>query len=225
MKKTCCIIPVYNARAYVRTALESVFSQTQLPDEIIVVDDGSTDDSLRILEEYQNQITLIHTANCGVSAALNTAIKRSSADYLSFLDADDIWESTKTARQYQTLNSFPTAAAVFGMVKQFVSEELDANQFLFNKEEMPGISKLTMMIRREFFLEVGYFDETLIRGDFIEWFSRFTDMKLEYKLLPSLLAYRRLRNHSLSSKKEYELDLVKIMRQRIKEKRRRSDTN
>lgn len=94
MPKISVIIPVYNAEQYLRKCLDSVVNQTFRDIEIICVDDGSTDGSGAILDEYaakDNRVVAIHQANAGVAAARNTGLKSAQGDYLAFLDSDDAY--------------------------------------------------------------------------------------------------------------------------------------
>jgi glycosyltransferase involved in cell wall biosynthesis len=93
------IIPAYNAAAYIERALRSVLSQTRAADEVIVVDDGSSDNTADILKKYQNQIISIRQPNAGVSAARNTGIRAATGDWIAFLDADDEWLPEKLELQ------------------------------------------------------------------------------------------------------------------------------
>lgn len=90
--KISIIIPVYNVELYLRTAIDSALNQTYENKEIILVDDGSTDQSGKICDKYAEQydcITVIHQENGGLSAARNTGIANSKGDYIAFLDSDD----------------------------------------------------------------------------------------------------------------------------------------
>ena len=127
--KFSVIIPLYNKAPYIRKALESVFAQTYTDYELIVVDDGSTDDSARIAEEYIREVRgaensgaetnaynlspinykLIRQANSGVSAARNNGVAQAIGDYIAFLDADDWWEPTYLERMAQLIEDYPEA--------------------------------------------------------------------------------------------------------------------
>jgi glycosyltransferase involved in cell wall biosynthesis len=85
------VIPAYNCAGYIRDTLESVFSQTVRPSEVIVVDDGSTDDLATVLQSYAGQITSIRQAHAGAAAARNTGIRAATSELVAFLDGDDIW--------------------------------------------------------------------------------------------------------------------------------------
>ena len=127
--KLSVIIPLYNKAPYIRKALESVLAQTYTDYEVIVVDDGSTDDSARIAEEYIREVKgaensgaetnaynlspinykLIRQANSGVSAARNNGVAQAAGDYIAFLDADDWWEPTYLERMAQLIEDYPEA--------------------------------------------------------------------------------------------------------------------
>jgi glycosyltransferase involved in cell wall biosynthesis len=105
MKKTpmiSVIIPVYNAAAFICNALDSVRSQTFRDYEIIVVDDGSTDNTVSIVNNFPN-IRLFHQANQGCGAARNRGVDEAQGEYLAFLDADDIWHPQKLEIQMQVV--------------------------------------------------------------------------------------------------------------------------
>jgi glycosyltransferase involved in cell wall biosynthesis len=93
------IIPNHNYAKYVVEAVESVLNQSYTNLEVIVVDDGSTDQSLEILQVFGERIVVISQKNAGVSAARNAGVVASSGEYIAFLDADDIWECEKIERQ------------------------------------------------------------------------------------------------------------------------------
>lgn len=118
--KFSVIIPLYNKAPYVRKALESVFAQTYTDYELIVIDDGSTDDSAEIAEEVLQEATphrpiasspyrLLKQANAGVSAARNNGVASSNGDYVSFLDADDWWDPIYLERMAQLIEDYPDA--------------------------------------------------------------------------------------------------------------------
>ena len=111
------IVPLYNKAPYVRKALESVVSQTYKDWECIIVDDGSTDGSAAICEDFVRSLThsivhpirLIHQPNAGVSAARNNGVAASKGEYVCFLDADDWWEPTFLEEMDKLISAYPDA--------------------------------------------------------------------------------------------------------------------
>lgn len=103
MAKVSVIIPVYNVEKYLRECLDSVINQTLSDIEIICVNDGSTDNSLAILEEYaqkDTRIKIISKRNEGAGKARQAAIKKASGEYLAFLDGDDYYKSDFVEKMY-----------------------------------------------------------------------------------------------------------------------------
>src|ERR1700687_5608941 len=85
------IIPVYNGAALIRRSIESVLSQTHPADELIVVDDGSTDETSTIIRSYGAKVRHLYQPNSGVAAARNNGVKQASSQWIAFLDHDDEW--------------------------------------------------------------------------------------------------------------------------------------
>lgn len=106
MSKVSIVIPVYNAELYISRCLDSIINQTYTDLEIICVNDGSKDNSLQILKKYQEKderIFVIDKENAGVSEARNDAIKRSSGQYITFVDSDDWLEKDAIELMYKAL--------------------------------------------------------------------------------------------------------------------------
>ena len=112
--KFSIIIPLYNKAPYVRKALETVCAQTYRDYEIIVINDGSTDNSAIIAGDYLNGVEgisykILSQQNAGVSAARNNGVAQASGNYIAFLDADDWWEPTYLERMAQLIEDYPEA--------------------------------------------------------------------------------------------------------------------
>jgi len=98
------VIPAYNSAKYIRRAIDSVLAQTRRPDEIIVADDGSTDDTAGVVETYGSDVQLIHQENAGASAARNAGINAATSEWIAFLDSDDEWLPEKLQLQSELLS-------------------------------------------------------------------------------------------------------------------------
>ncbi|MEA2336204.1 MAG: hypothetical protein QOE82_211 [Thermoanaerobaculia bacterium] len=112
MKTISAIIPTYNYGRFLREAIDSVLSQTYQVLELIVVDDGSTDDTPQILASYGDRIRAIFQSNGGVGAARNTGIAAARGEYLAFLDSDDIWLPDKLEKEIALFDADPTLGLV-----------------------------------------------------------------------------------------------------------------
>ncbi|MCD6393437.1 MAG: glycosyltransferase family 2 protein, partial [Planctomycetes bacterium] len=97
------VIPAFNAEEYIGRAIDSVLAQTRQPDEIIVVDDGSTDNTAEVIKPYSPKVHYIHQENGGASVARNTGIEAATGQWLAFLDADDEWLPEKLSMQIEHL--------------------------------------------------------------------------------------------------------------------------
>ena len=217
------IIPVYNGEKYLRESIESIFSQTYTSLELIVVDDGSTDQSRLIANSYPG-IRYIFQNNAGHASARNRGIQTARGHYLSFLDADDLWLPEKLALQMAAFDAVPDLEFVTGHVKQFVSPEIDTDI-----ESMPtissrlfaGYSPTAILIRRSVFEKVGLFHEGLHVGEAISWFARVKEFNLKSKVLPDLVAMRRIHgsNHSTRFKREKNRAILQILKTSLDRRR------
>ena len=113
MLRVSVLIPAYNHARFLPDAIECLLKQTRRPDEIVVVDDGSTDDTASVLEHYADQIIAVRQENRGASAARNTAYKCSTGDLIAFLDGDDTLEPTSIEKRAACLENNPALDFVY----------------------------------------------------------------------------------------------------------------
>jgi glycosyltransferase involved in cell wall biosynthesis len=105
MPKVSVVMPVYNGERFLRESLESVFAQTFQDFELLCVDDGSTDHSTAVLQEYGRKIRVVQQANAGQSAARNAGVALATGQYVAFLDQDDLWYPSKLMTQVAVLDA------------------------------------------------------------------------------------------------------------------------
>ncbi len=125
MPKVAVIIPLYNAAPFIRETLESVLGQSASDIEVVIVDDGSTDQGPAIVQEYQEKTTrvrLIHQKNSGPAQARNRGILATDSEYLAFLDSDDLWLPQKLERQLAFLEEHPEVALCYTDARVIDSE-------------------------------------------------------------------------------------------------------
>ena len=170
MAEISVIIPAYNQAAYLAEAIQSVYSQTYKDWELVVVDDGSTDDTPQVLAGLRDsRLSIVRQANKGVSAARNTGIRLSSAPLVTFLDADDVFLPDKLEALREYLSDHPDVGLVVGGKQNIDSSgrtyeekastltRLDFPELLLaNDIPLGGV-----MIRRESLERVGGFDESM----------------------------------------------------------------
>ena len=169
------VIPVYNGARYLSECIESVCSQTLPATEIIVVDDGSEDETPKVAAGWSDRVRYQRISHGGPARARNHGVRLVATDVLAFIDSDDIWLPSKLELQMAALSREDDPAMVFGHVQQFVSSDLtpeEAAGFKFDPASLPGPLPSTLVIRKSDFDRVGPFDESLATGEFIEWSSR-----------------------------------------------------
>src|ERR1700722_5116977 len=119
------VIAAYQAESFIAEALDSILGQTCPPDEVVVVDDGSTDTTPQILAGYGDRIRVVRQENAGYPVAMNRAIQESTGDFVAPCGADDVWEPRKLEWQQQALIAHPEAGVLFGHAVFFGHVERD----------------------------------------------------------------------------------------------------
>lgn len=227
------VIPVHNGEKYLAEAICSVLAQSHPRTEVIVVDDGSTDNSATTALAFGPPVRLVQQANLGPAEARNAGVRQAVGDMLAFLDADDLWAPDKLARQIKALHSNPTCEAVVGRVENFLSPELDEMQrrsLMIAVQQGGDVHVGALLIRRVAFERVGYFNVRWRQCDFVDWWGRATQAGLSYAILPGLVLKRRLHGNNLTrlertSRNEYVAMLHQhLTRQRMVAKSAEGDT-
>ncbi len=204
MPKVSVIIPTYNHAQFVAQAIESALAQTLAPVEVIVVDDGSTDETAQVLAHYGERIRVVRQQNGGVAAARNAGAALAVGEYLAFLDADDTWLPRKLEKQLARFQAEPNLGLVHcGMVEfnpagVLMHEHLDGDEgwiaeklLLFNgRSVVVGIGS-TSLVPRAVFEEVGGFDPRLSTSADWDLACRIT-LRYRVGFVPELLLYYRL---------------------------------
>jgi glycosyltransferase involved in cell wall biosynthesis len=163
------VIPAYNYGRYLGRAIESVLAQTRPVDEVIVIDDGSTDDTAAVAASFGQRVRYIYKENRGLSAARNTGIRAAQGDWLAFLDADDCWRADKIQLQMESVERNPDCALVYTSSSTFTLDgvtnsyrAIDPSLIWPTLRYQNCISGGSgVMVRKDVFLELDGFDETL----------------------------------------------------------------
>lgn len=185
------IVPVYNGERYLAQAIESVLDQSYSPVEIIIVDDGSTDESAHVAQAYCSHVRCVHRANSNTANARNEGVQLAIGEYIAFLDQDDVWLPDKLSLQMAEFDALPQIEAVFGQVEQFRdSPSNPAGEVVFLP--MQGYAPSVMLIKKTAFLRIGPFDANLQIGEWVDWYARALDQKLIALPLAHLVTRRRI---------------------------------
>jgi glycosyltransferase involved in cell wall biosynthesis len=196
------VIPVYNGERYLTEALESVFAQTHPVDEVIVVDDGSTDGSAEVAGRFP--VTLIRQENRGPGAARNAGVAACSGEYLAFLDADDTWLPEKLERQMALLREAGTTVAIaFAAMRIAVDGVEPARVSVFLKgrplsETIACQFPSAWLMPTTFFHEVGGFNESYRLSEDVEWLLRARKLRPTEFACEEPLLTRRFHSQNIS---------------------------
>lgn len=164
------IIPTYNRAVFLLEAVESVYQQTFQDFELIVVDDGSTDETAKALKRYEDRLLYRHQDNQGVSAARNLGLQMARGKWVAFLDSDDLWLPEKLETQTGFFSQNPEAVIcqteeIWIRNGRRVNPQKKHRKFSGNifapSLLLCLVSPSAVMIQRDLFDQVGYFDETL----------------------------------------------------------------
>jgi glycosyltransferase involved in cell wall biosynthesis len=212
--KISVIIPTFNRAKLVQRAIKSVLNQTLKPYEIIVVDDGSTDDTLEVLKNYP--IKVLTQKNKGISSARNLGIKNATGDIIALLDSDDEWLPTKLKLQLKLFEdgfSFTHTDEIWirdnQELKQKAHHKKPDGECFYENISFCKISPSTIMIEKKLFEKVGYFDEDLeVCEDFDMWLRVLKVTPI--KLLPIPLTKKYAGEDKQLSFKYFAMDRFRI---------------
>ncbi|WP_246094003.1 MULTISPECIES: glycosyltransferase family 2 protein [Mesorhizobium] len=197
------VIPAFNAATTIGPALNSVLAQTVKAEAIVVVDDGSTDDTAAVIDAMNLPVTVLRQENAGPGSATTKGFAALSTPFVATLDADDLWLADKIEKQLGYLDRHPATAGVFTNWRTFRGDRPD----LPETASVAGWSRTTMMIRQEVVPTVGpIIDPPGGRGEMIDWIARVREAGFVLAMLDDVLALRRIRPGSLSYGRDPERD-------------------
>ena len=171
MVKVSVITPVYNAEKYISEAIESVLNQSYEDFEVIVIDDGSKDNTLSIIKKYNRKIRWKSQENKGQASAINEGIKMAKGEYVAYLDADDVCMPDRLEIQVKYLDERRNVGLVYssfyqinssGEIQRFIRAH-PYDDFVLLQEDY--IARSTVMHRKKCLDEVGLFDESITGDD------------------------------------------------------------
>lgn len=203
MPKISVVIPLYNKEKSVASTLRTVLNQTFTDYEIVIVNDGSTDNSVAEVEKVQDdRIRLIHQQNAGVSAARNRGIKEAKGDLIAFLDADDEWKPEYLATQYYLFQKYPECS-VFACNYEFRNAEGNVTPTIIHKLSFAGedgilinyfevasysnppICSISIMVKKSAIRAIGGFPVGIKSGeDLLTWARLACQYRIAYSITP-----------------------------------------
>ncbi|MHC5738678.1 glycosyltransferase family 2 protein [Nostoc sp.] len=209
MSTISVIIPNYNRADLIKITLENIFSQTLKPTEVIVVDDGSTDNSVEIIRSFGSKITLICQTNQGPGAARNAGLKVATGDYIQFFDSDDLCSLNKIECQVKALEASSADIAYSPWAKVYIDpQQIRFENHVLQQRQLP-LSKNPMiwflqtwnivfqacMLRHSFIKRVGAYRTDLMPSEDSEFLFRLLLHNAKLQFVPDCLVLYRL--HSM----------------------------
>lgn len=219
------IIPAYNSEEYLHIAIESALRQTYKYFEIIIVDDGSTDNTTDIAKSYadkhSDKIFYFHQDNGGVSSARNLGLTKIKGEYIAFLDADDFWHEDKIKWQVECFKNYPTIDLCHTKV-EFNAQLGSTNNHRIIRDpkfeyrdfielfKNPYLATSSVMLKASMLKDLGGFDESLKTAEDIDLYLRSTFNK-SYGYINEILCYKVFNPNSLSESEQSYLDNLKVL--------------
>jgi glycosyltransferase involved in cell wall biosynthesis len=195
------IIPVYNGAAFLADAVASVRRQKVFPREIIIIDDGSTDETSSMAANLGKDIRYFYQKNRGPHAAQNTGLQAARGDVIAFLDADDQWPDDKLSLQLPLLAESPELDIVLGCLQYVRCLKTPTDEWRdipFLKPFFGSSCFGAALFRARAFAKVGPLDPSLRQGGDVDWFLRAREQGLAMAAVDRVTLYYRLHQHNLT---------------------------
>ena len=191
------VIPAYNAAPFIADTVASLLAQTMPPERIIIVDDGSPDDTPRVVAGLQGPITFIRQDNAGPGSATTRGIALTDTEFVATVDQDDLWLPAKAELQLARLGSDPDAAAVFTRVVEFRGAPSRARQETVHD----GWTRATLMMRTTLARQAGPIVDTPSKlGEMIDWLAMLRERGHRLVMMNDVLVLRRVHGASLTAR-------------------------
>jgi len=211
------VIPTYNRAKMLVEAVESALQQTHPPYEIVVIDDGSTDDTGKVMARYAGKVRYIRQKNSGPSAARNHGFRLATGDFIALLDSDDLWVKDRLERQLAALALRPELDVLFGLEAKFTAEQqfdpcdIKDTQVLASLKAVNCVipNPLSLLLRENFIptssalfrrsclAKVGPIDESLKQAEDYDFWLRFALHGCQFGFINSTLCRRRMHEGNL----------------------------
>lgn len=216
------IIPVYNGAEFLAQALDSVLAQTLTVKEIIVINDGSTDNTEAVALSYGTTIIYQSQLQKGPATARNQGLKLAQGEYVAFLDADDLWPPTRLAQLSACFQAQPTLDIVVGQ-----TQAIQLNLADTVNHQLLGVAQVCFslgsgLFKRSLFdaTQIGLLDESLIYSEDMDWFNRAREKAVQLvKIEPVTLWYRRHSQSMTSNRPADKLQIAQVIKRSLDRRR------
>jgi len=224
-ERVSAVIPVFNGAAFLADALASIGAQDIPPDEIVVVDDGSTDASMEIARSIAGVRVVAHERNRGLPAARNSGLATAAGDVIAFLDADDLWAPEKTRLQRDHLLRDADVDIVVGHTQRtrLVARDDGSTEFEPWSEPELALSLGAALVRRRVFDAIGGFDESLPFTNDWDWFLRAREQGVVIAVHPEVVQHYRRHDNNMTEAVDDGNRYTLLMLRKSLERRRARD--
>jgi glycosyltransferase involved in cell wall biosynthesis len=220
------IIIVHNGAAFIADAIENVMMQKYSNLEIIVVDDGSTDQTAEIIKMTELDINYIYQVQQGVASARNLGIQHAKGKYIAFLDADDLWSEDKLETQISILGNNPKIGVTVGFThKSPMSKSLEEIKVNAQNDNYFALNLGASLIKKSIFKDVGNFDTEFKSGEDIDWFFRAREKKIQLIIHKQIVHYFRIHGKNISNdQKMVNSELLKVHKKSLNRRNNSEDS-
>lgn len=217
------IIPAYNAEAFINDAIESVLAQDHRPLEVIVVDDGSSDETAQIAEKFGPPVICHRQKNGGPPMARNRGLQLARGEYIGFLDADDLYEPGRMKLQFDKLQQNPGVAVVMGRIMREHLDSEPGESIAFKPAESDDRVSLQLglgLFRRAVFEQVGVMEASLQHSDDWDWFMRARELQVPMLFHDDVVLRARLHGNNMTRDRKAGMHFLAMVLKRSIDRRR-----
>jgi glycosyltransferase involved in cell wall biosynthesis len=218
------IMPVYNGADFIAAAVASVWLQDYPALEVIIVDDGSTDDTPGIVASLPGDICYVSQMNSGPAAARNRGLEKARGDLIAFLDADDLWPTNKLTWQLPVLTDAPLVDLVMGLTQTMGASHDEENALALPPVFPPRLAFHlgSAVVRRCVFAQVGVFDESMRYSEDVDWFMRARECGVSFLVRPDIALFYRLHDRNMTRGKDaVDLNVMKALKRSLERRRQK----
>jgi glycosyltransferase involved in cell wall biosynthesis len=217
------ITPVHNGARYLSEAIESIERQRYEPIEILVVDDGSTDDTPRVISGFGDRVRAFRQDNAGPAAARNHAMDAARGEIFAFCDADDLWPDGKLQSQVARLEQDDALDVLLGRIQYVAADDAVLPEVQFEDQDLKTLTHVHLgsgVYRRRAFERIGPFDDSLRYSEDVDWFFRAREAGLNIRISPQVtLIYRIHGSNMTRGMRPEQFDLTRIMKRSLERRR------
>jgi glycosyltransferase involved in cell wall biosynthesis len=215
------VVPVYNNAAHLCAAVRGILRQRYAPLEIVIVDDGSTDDSAKVVQALVPEARYVHQPNRGPAAARNHGLQLARGEIIAFLDGDDVWSDDKLEVQLPMLLADPELDVVLGYCRYLAAGEPGEDAYAPVGEAFLALKVDCALFRRRVFDTIGLFNEHMRLSEDVDWFLRARERRAKVIAIEQIVhLYRLHQANSTRDTRAVHQSLLGVLSQSLARRRR-----